>query len=373
MKLKIKKEKLLENLSNVSKAISTKNIIPVLSGIKFDLANEGLYLTASDNDITIQAFINKKDIDEIGKTGSIVLQGRYILEIIRKLPGDVITLEVIDEYKVWINSNTSEFNLNAINPDDFPQTNMNETKTPIIIRKSDLKNIINQTAFATSTQESRPLLTGINFKISNDTIECTATDSYRLSKKTLKVNNNLDDNFNIVIPCRNLLELMKILKDDDNNIELHIFNNKVLFKFDNILFQSRLLNGTYPDTSKLIPDSFSIQIKAPLQQLYDVIDRASLLANDKEKSIIKLETKDNTLLISSNSPEVGRVEERLEIIKETENDITISFSSKYMMDALKAFKTANVVLLFNSDIKPIILKEPSKEDIIELILPIRTY
>lgn len=373
MKLKIKKETLLENLSNVSKAISTKNIIPVLSGIKFDLTDEGLYLTASDNDITIQSFINKEDIETIDKTGSIVLQGRYILEIIRKLPGDIITLEVVDEYKVWINSNNSEFNLNAINPDDFPQNNINETKTPIIIKKSDLKSIINQTAFATSTQESRPLLTGINFKITNESIECTATDSYRLSKKVIKVANKLDDTYNIVIPCRNLLELIKILKDDDDNIELHIFNNKILFKFDNILFQSRILNGTYPDTSKLIPEEFSLQIKAPLQQLYDVIDRASLLANDKEKSIIKLETNDDTLIISSNSPEVGRVEERLEIVKETDSNITISFSSKYMMEALKAFRSSNVVLLFNSEIKPIIIKEPEKEDLIELILPIRTY
>ena len=259
MKLVIKKDILLENLSNVSKAISSKNIIPVLSGIKFDLTSKGLFLTASDNDITIQAFINSKAIDSIEKEGSIVLQGRYILEIIRKLPGEIIEMEVVDEYKVWIHSNTSEFNLNAINPNDFPQTNLNETKMPIIIEKHSLKDIINQTAFATSTQESRPLLTGINFKITNEEIECTATDSYRLSKKVLKLKNNLDNPVNIVIPCRNLLELTKIIKDDESKIEIHVFNNKVLFKFDNLLFQSRVLNGTYPDTSKLIPEEFTIK------------------------------------------------------------------------------------------------------------------
>jgi len=373
MKIQIKKEILLENLSNVSKAISTKNIIPVLSGIKFDLKDEGLYLTASDNDITIQTFINKNNIVKIEKTGSIVLQGRYILEIIRKLPGDIISLEVVDEYKVWIHSNTSEFNLNAINPDEFPQNNMDITKTPIIIKKTELKNIINQTSFATSTQESRPLLTGINFKINNNTLECTATDSYRLSKKVININNIVDNDVNIVIPCRNLLELIKILKDDDGFIELHLFNNKILFKFDNILFQSRLLNGTYPDTSKLIPEEFILKMEAPLQELYNVIDRASLLSSDKEKSIIRLETKNDTLLISSNAPEVGRVEESLSIKKETESDIIISWSSKYMMDAIKAIKSERVILLFNSEIKPIILKDPNDPNITELILPIRTY
>ena len=104
MNLKIKKNLLLDNLMNVSKAISSKNIIPVLSGIKFDLTAEGLYLTASDNDITIQSFISKNDIESIEKEGSIVLQGRYIVEIIRKLPGDIISMEVIDEYKVWIHN-----------------------------------------------------------------------------------------------------------------------------------------------------------------------------------------------------------------------------------------------------------------------------
>lgn len=373
MNLKIKKDILLDNLLNVSKAISSKNIIPVLSGIKFDLKDEGLYLTASDNDITIQSFINKEDIDVIEKTGSIVLQGRYIVEIIRKLPGEIISLEVVDEYKVWIHSNTSEFNLNAINSQEFPQNSMNDTKNPIYLSKIMFKELLAQTSFAASSQESRPLLTGINFRISGNMLECTATDSYRLAKNIIEVKNSLDNEVNVVIPCRNLLELAKIIKDDNKNLEMHIFSNRVLFKFDNILFQSRLLNGTYPDTSKLIPNEFLIKMVAPKQELFEVIDRASLLSSDKDKNIIKLETKNNKLIISSNSPEIGRVEETLEITKETESDIVISFSSKYMMDALRSFKNDKITLLFNSEVKPIILKSADDENLTQLILPIRTY
>jgi len=373
MNLKIKKDILLENLLNVSKAISSKNIIPVLSGIKFDLKEEGLYLTASDNDITIQCFINKENIDSIEKTGSIVLQGRYIVEIIRKLPGEIISLEVVDEYKVWIHSNTSEFNLNAINPQEFPQNSMNDTKNPIYLNKSKFKELLSQTSFACSNQESRPLLTGINFRINGNMLECTATDSYRLAKNTISVDNSLDNEVNIVVPCRNLLELVKIIRDNNEKLEMHIFSNRVLFKFDNILFQSRLLNGTYPDTSKLIPEEFLIKMVAPKQELFNVIDRASLLSSDKDKNIIKLETKNDKLIISSNSPEIGRVEETLQITKETDSDIIISFSSKYMMDALRSFNSDKIVLLFNSEVKPIILKESDNENLTQLILPIRTY
>lgn len=373
MNLKIKKDILLENLLNVSKAISTKNIIPVLSGIKFDLTKDGLYLTASDNDITIQSFVDTKDIEEIIKEGSIVLQGRYIVEIIRKLPGNIVSLEVVDEYKVWIHSNNSEFNLNAINPQEFPQTSMNDTKNPIYLDKSIFKNLLFQTSFAASSQESRPLLTGINFRLHNNTLECTATDSYRLAKNIITINNNIENEINIVIPCKNLLELIKIIKDDDKKLELHVFSNRVLFKFDNILFQSRLLNGTYPDTSKLIPDDYLIKMEAPKNELFDVIDRASLLSSDKDKNVIKLETRANKLIISSNSPEIGRVEETLDILKETTNDIIISFSSKYMMDALRALKTDKIILLFTSEVKPIILKETNNDNLTQLILPIRTY
>ena len=373
MNIKIRKAILLENLLKVEKAISTKNIIPILSGIKFDLTNDGLYLTASDNDITIQTFIDKANIDSIEKCGSIVLQGRYIVEIIRKLPGEFISLVMIDEYKVCITSESSTFNLNAIDPNEFPKTDMEDGNVKIELSKETFKSIINQTAFATSNQETRPLLTGINFKVDGDVLECTATDSYRLAKQVIKLNQVYNEKINIVIPCKNILELMKILKDDENKLQIHIFQNRVLFKFDNVLLQSRLLNGTYPDTSKLIPTDYTLKIEAPLMQLYNVVDRASLLSNDKEKNVIKLVTKENIMTISSNSPEIGRVEEHLNIVKEINNDITIAFSSKYMMDALRALKCEKVIILFSSEVKPIILKNPENDNITQLILPIRTY
>ena len=373
MNLKIRKSVLLENLLKVEKAISSKNIIPILSGIKFDLKEEGLYLTASDNDITIQSFIDKANIDDIKACGSVVLQGRYIVEIIKKLPGEVISLVMIDEYKVCIKSDASTFNLNAIDPNEYPKTNLEDGKVKIDLPKEEFKNIINQTSFATSNQETRPLLTGINFKVVEDVMECIATDSYRLAKQVIKLNQIYSDTINIVIPCKNILELMKILKDDNSNLQMHIFQNRVLFKFDNVLLQSRLLNGTYPDTSKLIPTDYTLKIEAPLMQLYNVVDRASLLSNDKEKNVIKLETNNNIMTISSNSPEIGRVEEQLTIQKEVESDITISFSSKYMMDALRALKCEKVIILFGSEVKPIILKNPENDNITQLILPIRTY
>ena len=373
MILKIKQNILMENLNYVIKGISNKNIIPILNCIKFELDKDGLYLSSTDNDIAIKTFIPKNLIDEIEELGEMVISGRYIYDIIKKLPNNTINISSTIDNKVAITTSNSSFTLNCNKVDEFPTLDLEENTKPIILKKKILRTLINQTAFSTSQQESRPVLTGINFKIEKDKLECTATDSYRLSKKTIKLDEKVEDNINIIIPTKNLIELTKLFSDDDENIEVHIFNNKVIFKFDNILLLSRLINGTYPDTSKLIPNDFLITFKVKLSDIYDCIDRASLLTQESDKNTIKLETTNEEVIISSNIPEIGNVVEKTNISKETKENILIAFSSKYMMDALRSFEAEEIELLFNGEVKPIIIKNPLSEDLIQLVLPIKTY
>lgn len=375
MKIKIKKEILLENLNNVSKAISTKNLVPALAGIKFDLTNEGLTLTASDNDITIRSFIpnaNNEDMT-IYEEGSIIISGRYILDIVRKLPDKIINLEVFDELKVIISTENSEYNLNGMNKNEYPNINLELNKTPILIKKNIFKDLVSQTAFASSTDEARPALTGLNFKITDNILECNCTDSYRLARKLLTLEGDTSSNYNIVIPSKNIIEFSKLLDDNDENIELHIFNNKILFKYDNVLFQSRLINGDFPNTSNLVPKESLLKITVNVNDLYNVIDRVSILTSDKEKNVVTLETKGNTLTMKSSSAEIGRVEEKMNIIKNNEEEIKISFSAKYVMDALKVFEAEECEISFVSEVNPIIFKEKGNDNLIQLVLPIRTY
>lgn len=374
MKIKIKKELLLENLNKVSKAISTKNLIPILSGIKFDLTKEGLTLTASDNDITIQTFIpaDNKEM-EIEKEGSIIIQGKYVLDIVRKLPDEFVNIEVIDELKILIYAENSEFNLNGINQKEYPNVALENSKNFVKINTKLFKTIINQTAFATSTDESRPILTGINIKITGDILECSATDSYRLAKKQAKLNEIAGETYNIIVPGKNIVEFMKILNEGNEELEIHIFSNKVLFKQNNLLFQSRLVSGNYPNVNNLIPSDSFLKITANLSNLYDVIDRASILTSDKEKNIVTLETNKNLLIVRSSSAEIGRVEEKMNITKDNEEEIKISFSAKYMMDALRSFEGDTVELAFEGEVKPIIIKDVDDPNLTQLVLPIRTY
>ena len=375
MKFTIKKEILMDALNKVSKAISSRNVIPVLAGIKFELTSRKLVLTASDNDITIQTFINCDDeeVIKVKEEGSIIIQGKYISDIVRKLPDKYINIEVVDELKILVYTENSEFNLNGISETEYPNIDLGESKSHIELSPSILKEIVNQTAFATSIDENKAILNGINFNITGDVLECNATDSYRLARKVIKLEKVSKENQNIVIPSRNLVEFTRIIDDSEDMIEIHIFNNKILFKYQNLLFQSRLINGTYPNTSNLLPKDYLVKLHFNINDFYDVVDRVSILTSDKDKNTVTLETNGNNLIMKSSSAEIGRVEEKMTISKDQDIDVKVSFSSKYMMDALKSFNTETVELHFVGEIKPILLKSEEDDSLTQLVLPIRTY
>lgn len=168
------------------------------------------------------------------------------------------------------------------------------------------------------------------------------------------------------------MELERILADD-SDLEIHIFNNKILFKYKNINFQSNLLSGTYPNTSNLIPSEFAYIIKVNKKEFNDAIDRAALLTMGKDKNIVKM-TLDNTkMIINSFASEIGKVEEQLTVETNNKERLEISFSSKYMLEAIKTLQEEEIILLLNSDVKPLIIKSLTDESLIQLILPIKTY
>ena len=361
MKFTINKNIIVEALSNAVRALSTKITIPVLNGILLNLTNDGLEVQASDSELTIKTTIEAKNIVNIEKEGRAVLQSRCLLEIIRKMPSEIINFELTDNNNIKIYSDINEYVIECYN------IALEKSQNTIYLESKILKEMINQTSYAMSMQEVRPLLTGLNLKINGDILECTATDSYRLSKKTVK----LKDSINIVIPGKSVNELVYILKDE-GNVEIDLFKNKVLFHYNNILFQTALLNGTYPDTSNYIPKDFNYMINLNLKEFYSAIDRASTIMVSKDKNIIKMviDNKKMTLFAASSD---SKSKEELTIDSNNKEKLEISYSSKYMLDALKVLDSENIILLINGDDKPIIINSVDDDTIIELILPIKTY
>ena len=261
MRFIISKNKLTNALNIVSKAVTNKTPIAVLTGIKFELTEEGLTLVGSDTDLSISTFIpvetNTNQNITVFSTGSCVLNAKYITEIVKKIDSDRIELELIDSTLVKITDQKSNFSLNSINVADFPFIDFNFDKNVIIMKGDLLKQVISQTIFATSIKETRPILTGVNFKIDGNILECVATDTYRLAKKVITLSEA--SYFNITIPSRSLNEISKIL-DDNKDIDIYINEKRVLFTLDRTYVSSRVISGIYPDTSKLIPTNFNYKL-----------------------------------------------------------------------------------------------------------------
>lgn len=378
MKFIVQREPLLKSVQDVMKAISSRTAIPILTGMKIEAKANGIVLTGSDSDISIESHIPAEEdgivhVEQI-EEGSIVLQARYFSDIVRKLPENTIEFEANDQLQVTIRSGKAEFNLNGQNAAEYPQLPKLKTDDSFELPTDLLKNVIKQTVFAVSSMETRPILTGVNLKLSDNTLNFTATDSHRLASREIPVAEANVEFSSVVVPGKSLNELSKILDDTEETVDISVTQNQILFRTRNLFFLSRLLDGNYPETSRLIPDQSKTTIHVNTRDLLHTIDRASLLAREDRNNVVKLTTAaDGIVEITSNSPEIGRVSEEIAADSIEGEELKISFSSKYMMDALKAIDSDEVQIEFTGAMRPFILRPANGEPIIQLILPVRTY
>ncbi|MBB3868452.1 DNA polymerase-3 subunit beta [Parageobacillus toebii NBRC 107807] len=378
MKIKIDREALVQSVQDVMKAVSPRTTIPILTGIKIAATSQGVTLTGSDSDISIESFIPTEEEDkvlvEVVETGSIVLQARFFSEIVKKLPENTIEIEVQPNFLTVIRSGKAEFSLNGLDAEEYPRLPQIEEENVFKIPTDLLKTIIRQTVFAVSTSETRPILTGVNWRIENGELICTATDSHRLALRKAKIETENQQSYNVVIPGKSLNELSKILDDSNDPVDIVITANQILFKTKHLLFFSRLLDGNYPETTRLIPTDSKTDIIVNAKEFLQAIDRASLLAREGRNNVVKLTTlNDGIIEISSISPEIGKVTEEIQSESIEGEELKISFSAKYMMDALKALDGTDIQISFTGAMRPFLLRPLHSDSMLQLILPVRTY
>lgn len=376
MKFKIDRDLFLSNLNNVSKAISTKPQSPIYTGIKLEVRNDSIVLTANNQEFMIQSKIENSELFTISSEGTVVLPGRYLVEIIKKCDAKEITITTFEQNMVKILSNKSSFTLNTFDKSDFAYHPFIESRSFFYLDGLNLKQIIKKTSFATSSSESKVIYTGVNLSTKNNKLTACASDGYRYTEKYMLFDNDIPDTVALV-PSKSLDELNKIVDEVDQIVQVHVSRDKILFKYKNILFQSRLIEGTFPNTTSFIPKEFIMDIKFNKEELLNAIDRVSLFdsnyANDHNLNLIKLSiTEEGILKLSSLTNEIG---DALEIL----NPIAISkaivfetaFSSKYMLDALKALDSNEITIHFASEVKPFIITGEYDVNHFQLILPIR--
>ena len=372
----INKNLFLQALNTTKRAISLKNAIPILSTVKIDVTNEGITLIGSNGQISIENFISIKNENAgllVTSSGSILLEATFFINVVSSLPDVTLDFKEIEQKQIVLTSGKSEITLKGKDADQYPRIQEISASNPLVLETSVLKNIINETAFAASTQESRPILTGVHFVLTeNKNLKTVATDSHRMSQKKIVLEKN-GDNFDVVIPSRSLREFSAVFTDDIETVEIYFTNNQLLFRSENISFYTRLLEGNYPDTDRLIPTDFNNIITFDTNNLRYAMERARLLSNATQNGTVKLEIINGVVSAHVNSPEVGRVNEEIDTESISGQDLTISFNPTYLIDSLKAIDSEKVTISFISAVRPFTLvPNDDTENFIQLITPVRT-
>ncbi|WP_242245608.1 DNA polymerase III subunit beta [Bacillus cereus group sp. BfR-BA-01523] len=363
-------------LSEVSKAISTKTLIPILSGIKITADQSGITLIASNSNIFIEKFIpisiEDEQITTILKAGSIVVPAKYFIEIIKKMPSEIL-IKSMNEQLITIQSDEITLNLNGLSANEFPNVPFLDSHTEIQVETEQLIEVFKQTVFATAKNESRPVLTGVHFVIDHNKLICAATDSHRLALREIPISSHAK--LNCIVPGSTISELLKLMNSNSNLVYIYLSESHIIFKFGTITLYSRLIEGKYPNISGLIPNESQTIINIDRKKILQGVDRSSLLASEWANNNVNLEIIDEcTIQISSNASQIGKISETQQIDAiHGEKQLNISFDGRYMVDTLKAIKEDRVTLSFGGSMRPILIEAGEQSAAVYLISPVRTY
>ena len=372
----INKSFFLQALNATKRAISSKNAIPILSTIKIEVHAQHIVLTGSNGQISIENTIPVSNENAgllITSPGAVLLEANFFINIISSLPDVSLDFTEIDHHQIVLTSGKSEITLKGKDVDLYPRLQEMTTENPLVLKTKLLKSIISETAFAASLQESRPILTGVHMVLSEQKeFKAVATDSHRMSQRKLTLENT-SANFNMVIPSKSLREFSAVFTDDIETVEVFFSDSQVLFRSDYISFYTRLLEGNYPDTDRLLTNSFETEVTFNTAALRSAMERAYLISNATQNGTVKLEITSDSISSHVNSPEVGKVNEELDSISQSGSDLTISFNPTYLIEALKALKSETVMIRFISPVRTFTLMPGDDTDnFVQLITPVRT-
>ena len=364
----------------VSKAVAGKPTHPILANILVtaDQVTKKVSLTGFDLNLGIQTSFNAS----VNKSGAITIPSKLFMEIVNKLPSESpITINVDDSSdNILLKSERGSFNLKGIPSDDYPNLPFVENGTSLDIEPSSLLKSLKLTIFSTSNDESKQLLTGVNFKFKKNFLESAATDGHRLAvfltsneKLQDQQTDSNEDVLSVTIPARSLREIDKLLtlKTTEKSIKLFYDKGQMVLISSNQIITTRTLEGNYPNYSQLIPDSFSKLLKFETKQLIDSLERIAVLA-DQQSSVVKIKVgNDNIALISADAQDIGNANESLSVVFSGE-DFEIAFNVRYLLEGLKVISSQYILLKCNLPTTPaIVVPDDNLSSFTYLVMPVQ--
>lgn len=364
MKIICTRQNLIQGVTTAQRAVSTKNPLPVLSGILLTAANNKLELKGTDLEMGIQCIIPCTVQEE----GSIVLPAKYLGEIVRRLPDTPIQIETQEGINAIIRYGQSEITINGFHAEEFPSFPNPQGRNTLVIPEEELKEYLRQILFATSPDENRPIFTGVLLEVSDNKIKLVATDTHRLALKEINVSSDLQD-INVIVPGKTLNELARVIGAADKEVTISMGDNQVIFGMEDTLFISRLIDGQFPNYRQVIPQGYKTRIRVKTKELLEAVERASLLARVGTQ-IIRLSIEEDKVIITANT-EVGRIHEEVQVYLQGDA-MQIAFNAVYLIDALRAIGSDDIYLDLSGPLSPGILRPVEGDDYLSLVLPVRT-
>lgn len=373
MRLSIDKEQFLKGLAVASKAIGGKSPDPLLSNLKLNLNEKGLEITGTSKEITIKALVpyrvGEKEIIRAYGLGSALVNAKLLTEEVRLMEGSELSLEIIDECIAKIDDGRSSIRLNCVRANEFADIDLEPNGTILTLPAADFTQAIEQSAFAASNKEQRPILTAVNLEAGNGILTATATDSARLARKTINIDS--DARFVCNVPAKTLVDVSRLFEGVER-VTLAVSESSILFLFENIVVCSRLVSGTFPVSRTIIPLTFNYFLEVNAQELLSAMSRASLISAERD-SVVKLSMSEDEVQVSARGEQTGSALESIRTFQYTGERLDVSFNSAFVVDAIKALRTEDVRLCFQAEMKPFVVQNPKDESVIELVTPMRTY
>ncbi len=364
MKIVCSTETLSQACQNVQRAVSTKTSIPAIEGILLKAENGRLYLTGYDLEVGINTSIEAK----VEQDGSIILNARYLCDIIRRLPDEEVEIEADARQLCYIRSGETNYSLNGISAEEYPELPSVTGGAPVIIDQGILKNMIRQTIFAVADNNSNVVYTGIKFEIEKNQIKLIAVDGVRLAIRTEEIDYDGEE-LSFIVPGKTLSEVMKLIDEEEADVSLGVGKRHIVFEVNGYSIVSRLLEGEFLDYKSAVPASFATTVRVSTKILMSSIDRTSLLITDRLKSPVRCIFDDNTIKISSITS-LGTANDKISAQIDGER-IEIGFNNRFLIEALRVCDTDEVLIKLNSPVSPIIILPPEGESFLFLVLPVR--
>ena len=374
MEIKANSSDLLKALNHIHGTVEVRHTLPILSNIVLSAENNELSLSSTNLDI----FCSDKIDAEIVNSGEISVPAITFFEIVKRLPSgsDVILSMGDEDTELILKCGRSKFNLSTLKTEDFPILSDKDLSTNFVISADELSRMIDKTKFAISNEETRYYLNGIFFhKAESNSIKflrAVATDGHRLAQYDIPLPQGAEEITGIIIPKKTVFELRKVLDDADGDVSVSLNENKIKFSFNNLKIISKVIDGTFPDYTKVIPQNNDKKFKTNNSELKNAIDRVSAVAiNEETKSkAIKLTIENNKLNLSVESQSKGSAKEEIDI-SYTNEKVDIGFNSRYLLDICNEVDGDEIDVNLLDSISPAIILDKTDENLFFVLMPMR--